>query len=160
MTRVGFGYDLHRLVPGRPLVLGGIDLGHEKGLLGHSDGDVLLHALMDALLGALSLGDIGQLFPDSDPRYKGISSLKLLGQVKEKICRRSTIVNVDATVVCQEPKLGPHFGRMKETIASVLDLHEDRISLKATTTEGLGPEGVGDAISAYAVALLKTREDE
>jgi 2-C-methyl-D-erythritol 2,4-cyclodiphosphate synthase len=152
--RIGFGYDLHRLVSGRPLVLGGVDLGYERGLLGHSDGDVLLHAVIDALLGALSLGDIGKLFPDDDPAYEGISSLELLKQVSEKVRGRATIVNIDTTVVCQEPRLGPHFDQMKERIATSLHIREDRISLKATTTEGMGPEGAGDAISAYAVVLL------
>jgi 2-C-methyl-D-erythritol 2,4-cyclodiphosphate synthase len=152
--RIGFGYDLHRLVEGKPLILGGVDLAYKKGLLGHSDGDVLVHALIDALLGGLNLGDIGQMFPDTDPEYKGVSSLELLARVGERVSRISSIVNIDATIVCEEPKLAPYLERMKERISATLKVSEEKVSLKATTTEGLGPEGEGEAISAYAVVLL------
>lgn len=155
--RIGLGYDLHRLVEERPLVLGGIEIDHDRGLLGHSDGDVLLHAIIDALLGALSLGDIGQKFPDTDARYKGISSLELLTKVAGTIRELAGVVNLDATIVCQEPKLAPHIQRMRKKIAGTLNIPEEMISLKAKTNEGLGPEGAGDAISAYAVVLLAPR---
>jgi 2-C-methyl-D-erythritol 2,4-cyclodiphosphate synthase len=158
MMRIGFGYDLHRLVEGRPLVLGGVRIAHEKGLLGHSDGDVLLHAVIDALLGAANLGDIGRMFPDTDPDYKGISSLNLLTRAGEKVRGLASIVNIDATVVCEKPRLSPHAQTMRGRLALSLEIPEDRISVKATTTEGLGPEGTGEAISAYAVALLDLRE--
>jgi len=152
--RIGFGYDIHRLVEGRPLILGGVDMGHKKGLLGHSDGDVLLHAIIDALLGGANLGDIGQLFPDTDPQYEGISSLELLKDVMGRISGLADIVNIDATIVCQKPRLAPRFDQMKHEVAAALGIPEDRISFKAKTNEGLGPEGAGDAISAYAVVLL------
>ena len=156
--RIGFGYDLHRLVEGRPLVLGGVDIHHRRGLLGHSDGDVLLHAIVDALLGATGLGDIGRLFPDTDPQYKGISSVALLEDVKERISTLAAIVNIDATIVCEEPRLAHHFQRMTKRIAAVLEIPEERISLKAKTNEGLGAEGTGEAISAYAVVLVRQAE--
>lgn len=155
--RIGLGYDLHRLVEDRPLVLGGVRIEHDRGLLGHSDGDVVLHAIIDALLGALSLGDIGQRFPDTDERYKGISSLELLREVADAIQEQAGVVNLDATIVCQEPKLAPHIQGMRKKIAGTLSVPEEAISLKAKTNEGLGPEGVGDAISAYAVVLLSPR---
>ena len=154
--RAGIGYDAHRLVEGRPLILGGVTIPHEKGLLGHSDADVLLHAICDALLGAAGLGDIGKHFPDTDPAYKGISSLKLLEAVGEKISRAGfSCANVDAVIVAQKPKLSPYMDDMKSNIAAALRIASDLVSIKATTTEGMGFEGRGEGISAQAVATLQ-----
>jgi len=153
--RIGFGYDVHRLVAQRALILGGVTIPSEKGLLGHSDADVLIHAICDALLGAAALGDIGQHFPDSDPVYKDISSLKLLGFVAELLRRDGfTIENVDTTVVTESPKLAPYIPSMEQNIARVLHVDTSRVSVKATTNEGLGFPGEGLGIVAYAVALI------
>ena len=156
MFRVGIGYDVHALVPGYNLIIGGVKIPHDKGLKGHSDADVLVHAICDALLGALSLGDIGQHFPDTDPRFKGISSLKLLSYVSGLIRKNGyTVVNVDSVVVAQRPKLSPFIKQMKENIAEVLGILPSQVSVKATTTEKLGFEGREEGISAQAVVLLK-----
>ena len=153
--RMGTGFDAHRLAEGRELWLGGVKIPFEKGLLGHSDADAALHALMDALLGAAALGDIGRLFPDSDPRYKGISSLTLLEKVHAALAAAGYEAgNVDVTIVAQAPKLAPYTGRMREAIAGALKLAPDRVSVKATTTEGMGFEGRGEGISAQAVAVV------
>ena len=156
MFRVGIGYDVHALEPGYDLIIGGVKIPHEKGLKGHSDADVLVHAICDALLGALSLGDIGQHFPDTDSRFKGISSLKLLSRVSELIREKGyTVVNVDSIVVAQRPKLAPFINQMKENISAVLGILLSQVSVKATTTERLGFEGREEGISAQAVVLLK-----
>ena len=156
--KIGFGFDVHRLVEGRPLILGGVEIPFSKGLLGHSDGDVLLHAIIDAIIGALGEGDIGQHFPDTDPNLKGISSLKLLEQTKKLLDgRKFSVHNLDATIVAQAPKLSPYFPQMKEWIASVLAVVPARINLKAKTTEGLGYTGRGEGMAAYAVVLLGQR---
>lgn len=157
--RVGNGYDVHRLVEGRKLILGGVFIPYEKGLLGHSDADVLVHAIMDALLGACGESDIGKHFPDNDSAYKGISSLVLLGKVKEIICLKGYAVgNIDSIIVAERPKLAPHIEVMKTKIAEVLELDKDCIGIKATTTEGLGFAGKGEGIAAYAVANLFRKE--
>lgn len=154
-VRTGVGYDVHALVEGRKLVLGGVEIEFEKGLQGHSDADVMLHAIADALLGAASLGDIGRHFPDSDPQYKGISSLKLLARVGEILaCEGWRIVNIDATLVCQRPKIAPHVPPMIERISESLRIEPGRVSVKATTTEGLGYAGRGEGIGCYAVASV------
>jgi 2-C-methyl-D-erythritol 2,4-cyclodiphosphate synthase len=152
---VGFGYDIHRLVPGRRLVLGGVEIPHAKGLLGHSDADVLLHAVADAILGAAGLGDLGRLFPDSDPAWKDASSEALLDRVMEKVGPAWTVVNVDATVVAEEPKLAPHHDAIRRRLA--VRVGTDRVSVKAKTNEGLGPVGAREAIACYAVAELKEK---
>ena len=153
--RVGTGFDAHRLVEGRELWLGGVRVPYEKGLLGHSDADVALHALMDALLGAAAMGDIGKLFPDKDPQYKGISSLLLLKEVGKRLTETGfTVGNADVTIVCQAPKLAPYIPAMREVIANALTIPADQVSVKATTTEQMGYEGSGEGISAQAVALL------
>ena len=153
--RIGMGYDVHRLTEGRDLILGGVKIPYEKGLLGHSDADVLLHAVMDALLGAAALGDIGKHFPDSDPAYKGISSLKLLEHVGELLEREGyTVGNIDATIIAQRPKMAPHIPVMRKNIAEVLRIEESQINIKATTEEGLGFTGSGEGISSQAVCLL------
>ncbi|MEB3173848.1 MAG: 2-C-methyl-D-erythritol 2,4-cyclodiphosphate synthase [Cyanobacteriota bacterium] len=153
--RIGNGYDIHRLVPGRDLILGGVKIPHELGLLGHSDADVLTHALMDALLGALSLGDIGHYFPPSDPQWAGADSLELLKQVNELVRERGwRIANLDSVIVAERPKLKPHLSAMKEKLAAVLGIAPEQIGVKATTNEQLGPEGREEGISAYATALL------
>lgn len=153
--RVGHGYDVHRLIEGRELVLGGVHIPYELGLLGHSDADVLLHAICDSLLGAAALGDIGVHFPDSDDRYKGIDSMLLLGEVYKKISDMGYIVgNVDCTVIAQRPKLSPYISQMRENIASVLKTDIGRVNVKATTEEKLGFTGRGEGISAHAVCLL------
>ena len=157
--RVGQGYDVHRLVEGRKLILGGVQVPFEKGWLGHSDADVLCHAIADAILGALALRDIGEHFPDSDPAYKGMSSLELLRQVVERLIPgNARIVNVDATVVAQRPRVAAYIPAMRAHLAEVLSVNEDRISVKATTTEGLGFEGLGEGISAQAVVLVSIGE--
>ena len=158
--RIGQGYDVHRLVEGRKLILGGVEIPFEKGLLGHSDADVLVHALMDALLGAAALGDIGKLFPDKDPRYEGADSVGLLRQVAALLASRGyRIGNCDCTVIAQRPKLAPFIPAMRERIAQALALDPDRVSVKATTEEGLGFSGEGLGIAAQAVALLLEEKD-
>lgn len=152
--KVGIGYDVHRLVEGRRLVLGGVGVPFEKGLLGHSDGDVLLHAMCDALLGAAGKGDIGQHFPDTDPRYRNISSLVLLDKTKE-IIKEDRINNIDSIIIAQEPKLAPYLEKMKENIAKVLKIDKGKINIKATTTERLGSIGRGEGIVAYATVSVK-----
>lgn len=153
--RIGHGYDVHRLTEGRKLILGGVEIPFEKGLLGHSDADVLSHAVMDALLGAAALGDIGQLFPDSDPAYEGADSLKLLRRVAQALGEHGYgIGNVDATVLAQRPKLAPHIPEMRERLAAAMGIEPGRVSVKATTEEGLGFTGAGEGIAAHAVALL------
>ena len=154
--RVGIGYDVHRLVEGRKLILGGVEIEHEVGLLGHSDADVLLHAISDALLGAAALGDIGKHFPDKDPQYKGISSLILLTHVGRLLCEHGYAVgNIDATIVAQAPKLAPYIIPMRECIASVMGIGISQVSVKATTTEKLGFTGREEGISAYATVLIE-----
>jgi len=154
--RIGHGYDVHRLVAERKLILGGVEIPYDLGLLGHSDADVLLHAICDAVLGALGEGDIGRHFPDTDPAYKGISSLKLLREVMALAAARGyAIGNLDATVIAQRPRLAPHIRRMVESIAVACAANIDRINIKATTTEELGFEGRGEGISAHAVVLLQ-----
>ncbi|MBE9100844.1 2-C-methyl-D-erythritol 2,4-cyclodiphosphate synthase [Vacuolonema iberomarrocanum] len=153
--RIGNGYDMHRLVSDRPLILGGTQIPHELGLLGHSDADVLTHAIMDAMLGALCLGDIGHLFPPSDPQWKGADSLKLLTQVNELIHQKGwQIGNLDAVVVAERPKLKPHLEAMRDRLSKTLQIAADQVSVKATTNEKLGPTGREEGIAAYAVALL------
>jgi 2-C-methyl-D-erythritol 2,4-cyclodiphosphate synthase len=155
-VRVGLGYDAHRLVAGRPLILGGVAVPYHFGLLGHSDADVLSHAIGDALLGAVGAGDLGRHFPDQDPAYKDISSLLLLARIMEIVRRRGCQpVNVDATVVCQAPRLSPHFPEMIAKLAPVLGLAPEDINLKATSTEQMGFAGRGEGIAAYAVVLVK-----
>ena len=155
MIRMGQGYDVHRLVEGRRLMIGGVDVPYEKGLLGHSDADVLLHAVCDALLGAAALGDIGKRFPDSDDKYKGISSLKLLFEVGKLLKTMGcTINNIDATVIAQEPKLAPHIEQMRRNIADTLNISIGSVSVKATTEEGLGFSGRKEGIAALAVAVI------
>ena len=154
--RIGHGYDVHRLVEGRKCIIGGVDVPHEKGLLGHSDADVLLHAVMDAVLGAMAVGDIGKLFPDSDPAYKGADSLALTRRVAEVMAERGyRLGNMDATVIAQAPRLAPHIPAMRQNIASAFGTDVDRISVKATTEEGLGFTGSGEGIAAHAVCLLE-----
>lgn len=155
MTRIGLGYDVHRLTEGRPLVLGGVTIPFERGLLGHSDADVLLHALMDALLGAAALGDIGRLFPDTNEQYKGIDSRVLLRQVAAVLAENGfTVGNVDVTLVAQRPKIAPYVAEMRENIAADLDIGADMVSVKATTEEGLGFSGRGEGMAAHAAALI------
>ncbi len=155
--RIGTGYDVHRLTEGRDLIIGGVKIDYEKGLLGHSDADVLLHAICDALLGAAALDDIGAHFPDSDDKYKGISSLKLLEEVREKLLKKGYVVgNVDATIIAQAPKLRGHISAMKENVARALKCETDMINIKATTEEGLGFTGKGEGIAAQAVALIES----
>lgn len=154
--RIGHGYDVHRLVEGRRCIIGGVDIPHEKGLLGHSDADVLLHAIMDAVLGAMAAGDIGKLFPDSDAAYKGADSLALTRRVAEVMVERGyRLGNIDATVIAQAPKLAPHIPAMRERIAEAFGVEVDRISVKATTEERLGFTGSGEGIAAHAVCLLE-----
>lgn len=154
--RIGHGYDVHRLVEGRRLILGGVEIPWEKGLLGHSDADVLTHAVMDALTGAARLGDIGKLFPDTDPAYAGISSLKLLAEIgKLLVEKRYAIVNVDATLLAQAPKVGPYRQKMVENLAFALGLDAEQVNVKATTEEGLGFTGDGSGMAAHAVVLLE-----
>ena len=154
--RIGHGYDVHRLVEGRKLILGGVDIPWEKGLLGHSDADVLVHAVMDALTGAARLGDIGKLFPDTDPAYAGISSLKLLSEVGRLLGEKGfAVVNIDATLLAQAPKVGPYKQRMAENIAAALGIGPERVNVNATTEEGLGFTGDGSGMAAHAVVLLE-----
>ena len=153
--RIGNGYDIHQLITGRPLILGGIKIAHEMGLLGHSDADVLTHAIMDAMLGALSLGDIGHYFPPTDPKWAGADSLMLLSQVNQLILSTGwRIGNIDSVVVAERPKLKPHLKAMRDRLSATLELQPDQISIKATTNEKLGPVGREEGIAAYAVALL------
>ena len=157
--RIGHGYDVHRLVPDRALILGGVHIPHPLGLLGHSDADVLVHAVMDALLGAAALGDIGKLFPDTDPQYKGADSLLLLAQVRERITAAGyEIGNVDVTVIAQRPKLAPHIPEMRRNLCRVLGLGEDQINVKATTEEHLGFTGSEEGMACHAVCLLNSKE--
>ena len=154
--RIGHGYDVHRLVEGRKLILGGVDISWERGLLGHSDADVLTHAVMDALTGAARLGDIGKLFPDTDPAYAGISSLKLLAEVGRLLNERGyQVVNIDATLLAQAPKVGPYKQEMAENMARALGIQPDQVNVKATTEEGLGFTGDGSGMAAHAVVLLE-----
>ncbi len=158
--RVGMGYDVHRLTEGRKLILGGVEIPYEKGLLGHSDADVLIHAVMDALLGAAALGDIGKHFPDTDEKYRGISSVVLLRHVAALLEEKCFVIeNVDATVIAQRPKLLPYMEQMRANIAAALGLEIDRVNIKATTEEGLGFTGSGEGISAQAVCLLQPLAD-
>ena len=153
--RIGMGYDVHKLVPERKLILGGVSIPYELGLLGHSDADVLLHAIMDSLLGAAALGDIGKHFPDTDDRFKGISSIKLLTEVGKLISEKGyKIENIDATIIAQKPKMAPHIPLMRENIASALNIELDKINVKATTEEGLGFTGEGKGISSQSICLL------
>lgn len=154
--KIGIGYDVHKLVKGRKLILGGVDIPYELGLDGHSDADVLLHAIADAILGAAKMGDIGKLFPDTDPKYKGADSLVLLSQVTKKIAEAGfEIEDIDSVVVAQKPKLSPYRKKMRENIAKAIGVDIKCVGVKATTSEGLGFEGRGEGISAQAVALLK-----
>ena len=156
MMRIGHGYDVHRLVRGRRLILGGVDIPHETGLLGHSDADVLTHAVMDALLGAAAMGDIGQLFPDNNPAFSGISSMELLREVMA--CLRAegyAVGNLDCTVLAQSPKLAPYIAQMRRNLAQCMDVDVDRVSVKATTEEGLGFTGTREGIAAHAVVLIE-----
>ncbi len=154
-SRIGFGYDVHRLVEGRRLVLGGVEIPFDKGLLGHSDADVLVHALMDALLGAAGLRDIGHYFPDTDVAYQGADSIHLLGQVRELLTGRGwRPINVDCSLLCERPRISPYREAMKSRLAETLGVSPDDIGLKATTNEGLGFIGAGEGIAAYAVALI------
>ena len=153
--RVGMGYDVHKLVEGRKLILGGVEIPYEKGLLGHSDADVMLHAVMDALLGAAALGDIGLHFPDTDPKYKGASSIKLLEHVGRLLEENGYVIeNIDATIIAQRPKMRPHIDQMRENMAKALKIDVDQINVKATTEEGLGFTGSGEGISSQAITLL------
>lgn len=153
--RVGLGYDVHRLVEGKKLIIGGVEIPFKKGLLGHSDADVLLHAIKDALLGAVALGDIGKHFPDTDESYKGADSIKLLEEVEKLLRQKGYIVNnVDATIIAEAPKMAPHIEKMRENIATALSVSAHQINVKATTTEGLGFTGRGEGIAAQAIAAI------
>ena len=155
--RVGMGYDVHRLTAGRKLILGGVEIPYGKGLLGHSDADVLVHAVMDALLGAAALGDIGKHFPDTDPEYEGISSIRLLEHVGRLLDEKGYVIeNIDATIIAQRPKMRPYIDQMRENIAEALKIETDQVNVKATTEEGLGFTGSGEGISSQAVCLLNT----
>ncbi len=157
--RIGHGYDVHRLAAGRKLILGGVEIPWERGLLGHSDADVLVHAVMDALTGAARLGDIGKLFPDTDPAYAGISSLKLLAEVGRLLAERGfAVVNIDAVLLAQAPKIAPYKERMAENIAAALGIGPEQVNVKATTEEGLGFTGDGSGMAAHAAALLELLE--
>ena len=156
--RIGHGYDVHRLVEGRKLILGGVDIPYTKGLLGHSDADVLLHAIADALLGAAALGDIGLLFPDTDPAYRGADSRQLLADVAQRVSKAGYAVgNVDATILAQAPKLRPYIDSMRQQIGHILEIFPGRVGLKATTEEGLGFTGSGEGIAVHAVVLLQSK---
>ena len=155
MTRIGFGFDVHKLTSDRKLILGGVEIPFEKGLLGHSDADVLLHAICDALLGAAALGDIGKHFPDTDQRFKGISSIELLKNVSTLLFHHNySVVNIDSTVVLERPKIAPYVDQMKQNISSALGISSNQVSVKATTNEGLGFVGVGEGAVAYAVTSI------
>lgn len=154
--RIGLGYDVHKLVENRDLILGGVKIPHQKGLLGHSDADVLLHAIMDAILGALALGDIGKHFPDTDDRYKGISSLKLLKEVNSLIKTKGyKVSNLDSIIIAQKPKMAPYISQMRKNIAEALDISINDVSVKATTEEGLGFTGTCEGISSQAICMLE-----
>ncbi|MGB8657943.1 MAG: 2-C-methyl-D-erythritol 2,4-cyclodiphosphate synthase [Candidatus Zixiibacteriota bacterium] len=156
MLRIGFGYDAHRLIEGRDLILGGVKIPYPKGLLGHSDADVLSHAVGDAILGALSLGDLGKHFPDTDQKYKGISSLKILSMIKDLAANEGAhLLNVDSAIVAEEPKLSAHVQKMRKNLADALMVKIDQVSVKATTTEGMGFAGRKEGIAAYAVVLMQ-----
>ena len=158
--RVGMGYDVHKLTEGRKLILGGVEIPYEKGLLGHSDADVLLHAIMDALLGAASLGDIGKHFPDTDPAYKGASSIRLLEEVGRMIDEKLYVIgNIDATIIAQRPKMAPHIEQMRKNVAEALHIEVDQVNIKATTEEGLGFTGRGEGIASQAICLLIEKQD-
>ena len=158
--RVGTGYDVHKLVPERKLIIGGVEIPYELGLLGHSDADVLLHAIMDALLGAAALGDIGKHFPDTDPEYKGADSMKLLKRVGEMLEEKHYIVeNIDATIIAQRPKMRPHIDQMRKNIADTLRIDIDQVNVKATTEEGMGFTGEGKGISSQAICALTSPSD-
>lgn len=158
--RIGMGYDVHRLVEGRDLILGGVKIPYEKGLLGHSDADVIVHAIMDALLGAAALGDIGRHFPDTDSAYAGISSIKLLEHVQKLLEEHLFIIeNIDATIIAQKPKMAPYREEMMENVARALKIERNQVNIKATTEEGLGFTGAGEGISAQAICLLTTVVD-
>lgn len=153
--RVGMGYDVHKLVEDRKLIIGGIEIPHIQGLLGHSDADVLIHSIMDSLLGAAALGDIGKHFPDTNPKYKGISSLLLLREVGELLAEEGyKVVNIDATIIAQKPKMAPHIPSMIKKVANALGIHENRINIKATTEEGLGFTGSCEGISSQSICLI------
>ena len=155
MFRIGYGYDVHQLVEGRPLIIGGIELEHDKGLLGHSDADVLLHAITDAILGAVALGDIGKFFPDDDPKYKGADSKVLLKESYDHVIKMGyKIGNIDATIIAEKPKFRPHIDAMRETIANVLNIEVNQVNVKATTNEKMGYLGRQEGICAQAVVLL------
>lgn len=154
--RIGHGYDAHRLIEGRPLIIGGVTIPHEKGLDGHSDADVLTHAVMDAILGAMGMGDIGRHFPSSDPKYKDISSIELLNQVANLMrLNEYGVINIDATIIAQEPKMNPHIPQMIENIAVELGMMLGRVNIKATTEEGMGFTGSGEGIAAHCVCLIE-----
>ncbi len=155
MLRVGMGYDVHQLVENRKLIMGGVEIPHEKGLLGHSDADVLIHAIMDALIGAIGEGDIGKHFPDTDARYKGISSIKLLEYVGALLKERHAIIhNIDATIIAQRPKMASYIAQMRENIARTLEIHVNQVNIKATTEEKLGFTGAEQGISSQAITLV------
>ena len=157
-TRCGIGYDLHRLAEGRKLIVGGIELPFDKGPVGHSDGDVLVHAMCDALLGAAGLGDIGTHFPDTDPKWKGANSLLFLGRVKKLLDEKNFVIeHIDAVVITEKPKLGPHFSKMRDAMAEAMGIAREKIHLKAKTNEGVDAIGRGEAIAAYVVATLTAR---
>lgn len=156
MYRIGEGYDVHKLVEGRDLILAGVKIPYEKGLLGHSDADVLTHAIMDALLGAMALGDIGKHFPDTDEKYKGANSIELLKEVKKLLNDKNlNVCNIDSTIICQAPKLRTYIDEMRNNISAALDIDIDRVSVKATTEEGLGFTGSGEGIAARAISLVE-----
>lgn len=159
MLRIGIGYDAHRLTKGRDLILGGVKIPHEKGLSGHSDADVLSHAIGEAILGALSLGDLGKHFPDTDARYKNISSLKILSMINDLVKKEDAlIINVDSTIVAEEPKLSGHIRTMRRNISEALEMDMDQVSVKATTTEGMGFAGRKEGIAAYAAVLVEKEQ--
>jgi len=159
MFKVGIGYDIHRLVAERKLFLGGLEIPFPKGLAGHSDGDALLHAIIDSLLGAMGEGDIGQLFPDSDERYKGIRSTELVREVLARLEKHKIeIVHIDSVIIAEEPKLVPYISKMKEILSPILRLEKKKIGIKAKTSEGLGPLGQGEAIACWAVALVREKK--
>jgi 2-C-methyl-D-erythritol 2,4-cyclodiphosphate synthase len=155
MEQVGFGYDSHRFIKGRPLILGGVTIPFEKGLLGHSDADVVLHAVIDAVIGGAGMGDIGTFYPDSDPRWKGVSSLRLLEEVRKKIDRHYIVQNVDVTLLAEAPRIGPYKNRMRAKIARALRIHVDRVNVKAKTNEGMGFVGRREGLAALAVCGLR-----
>lgn len=155
MLRVGMGYDVHQLVEGRKLIMGGVEIAHDKGLLGHSDADVVVHAIMDALIGAIAEGDIGKHFPDTDPKYKGISSISLLEYVGKLLKERNAVIhNIDATIIAQKPKMAPHILAMRENIAKALEIEIGQVNIKATTEEKLGFTGAEQGISSHAITMV------